>query len=240
MSSKYLARAWDYPCVTCEEKLVLLALAECADQSGAVLSTLSELRAMTSMSDSLLDNVIGKLSVNGALKGLNKRTALQEGHVKCKLHLTQDNMLRVEQYATINPQGNQPVAQNLKTVSRFNQSQIAPLNRQPSKTKTINLRELSPAAIEDWAETVMFKMGYGGQTPVWASYIENLHNAQLAPLQDLDELLRRLHSHLVNEKSNTGSSRGGRGNNTNYQKAVKLSPAEEFRRKMARFRADDE
>ena len=67
MSSKFIERVWSHACVTMEEKLILLALAELSDRSGAVITTMAELQEMTNGSESTIDHVLGKLAVEQAI-----------------------------------------------------------------------------------------------------------------------------------------------------------------------------
>ncbi len=258
MSSKYLEKVWSHKTVTMEEKVVLLALAELSDRDGAFITSMSELSQMTSGSESAVENVLSKLSLNHLVIGLNKRgNAYRDGgNVKGKLNLDTyvDGYQQSAQYPTgaqsqqgyaANPASEAPASeqpakfeqafQKRNKMSNFHRSQVSPVKPSGSN-KMINARELSPNVIEDWAELLMFKSGFAGQTTVWASFIEKLRLSSQA-LYTMDEMTSRLHSHLHSEK--TPYAAGG-SKKPQYQKAPRRSAVDELEEKISNFKFNDE
>ncbi|WP_373433516.1 hypothetical protein ACEO96_14930 [Vibrio anguillarum] len=229
MSSKYIEKAWSHQCVTMDEKLVLVALAELADRNGAVITKMSELISMTSGSESALVNVIGKLAINQDIIGLNRRAARDEGHLQCRLNIgVSYDVPQVSEATT-------PPGSRGSKLPPYHNSQVKPLNSHNSSGKTINVSELSHSVIEEWAEIVMFRTGFAGQTSAWAGFVDKLKTSS-QQLLDLNEVTTRLHSHLVNEKNyRQKSSFSGKSN----AKKVRLSPHQEFKKKMSNFNFDD-
>lgn len=247
MSSKYLEKVWSHKTVTMEEKLLLLALAELSDRHGAFITSMQELSQMTSGSESALENLLSKLSLNHLIIGLNKRgnSYRDGGNIKGKLN--------VDTYVDANSASAQPeqpnqseqparfeqAFQKRNKMSNFHRSQVSPIA--PSGTnKMINAKELSPNVIEDWAEMIMFKSGFAGQTAVWASFIEKVRMTPQA-LFSMDEMTSRLHSHLHSEKTPYQSSRKSSNyQKGNYQKAPRRSAVDELEEKISNFKFSDE
>ncbi len=221
MSSKFIERAWSHSCVTMEEKLVLLALAELSDRSGAVITTMAELQAMTNGSESNIDHILGKLAIEQAIISLNKTQTRKQGSIKCKINVGNQHSLPV--YAT-----SEPIAK----VPQFHKTQVKPLQKSESTGKTINIIELSPNIIESWAEVIMFRSGFASQTNVWASFVEKVKDLG-QPLMSQDDINSRLHAHLHSEKS-YGQNKGFK----NKQNTSKMSPNQAFKKKMANFNFD--
>lgn len=221
MSSKFIERAWSHSCVTMEEKLVLLALAELSDRSGAVITTMDELQAMTNGSESSIDHVLGKLALEQAIISLSKAQTRKQGSIKCKINVGNQHSIPV--YAT-----SEPIAK----VPQFHKTQVKPLQGSDSGTKTINIMDLSPKVIEAWAEVIMFRSGFANQTSVWASFVDKL-KALGQPLMSQDDINSRLHAHLHSEKS-YGQNKGFK----NKPNTSKMSPNQAFKKKMANFNFD--
>ncbi len=257
MSSKFIEKAWIFKTVTMEEKLVLVALAELCDRNGAFITSMQELSQMTCGSSQLLDNTLSKLTMNHAIVGLSKRGAAyrEGGAIKGRLNIDvsdapNDGQVnnhnaqsapyasqQVHQQQVHQQQGFQQQAsqqQYAKKLSASHRSQISPLNRN-SGGKLINVRELSPNVIEDWAQVIMFKSGFAEQTSVWASFIEKLGYSSQA-LYSMDEITSRLHSHLHSEKSNHQASRS----NPQYRKTVRRSAVDELEEKISNFNFNDD
>ncbi|GLT17486.1 hypothetical protein GCM10007938_12630 [Vibrio zhanjiangensis] len=221
MSSKFIERAWSHPCVTMEEKLVLLALAELSDRSGAVITTMDELQSMTNGSESSIDHVLGKLAIEQAIISLSKTHTRKQGNIKCKINVGNQHSIPV--YAA-----SEPIAK----VPQFHKTQVKPLQKPDPTIKTINIMDLSPNVIEAWAEVIMFRSGFANQTSVWASFVDKV-KALGQPLMNQDDLNSRLHAHLHSEKSY--------GQNKGFKKSVnasKMSPNQAFKKKMANFNFD--
>ncbi|WP_150137220.1 hypothetical protein [Candidatus Enterovibrio altilux] len=206
MFSKYVKKTWYYKTVSMDEKLLLVALAELSDRNGVFITSISELKSMMCVSESTIDNLIGKLSIEQILIGTNKRTAAyrSDGKIKGKLNIDIDF---TSQEANQNNKGygnNQQPAQNTSArteqFSNSYRSQIKSLNT-ATLGKTINIHELSPTVIEDWANLIMFKNSYAGQTNVWASFIYRIQKNPNKMLYSQDELIRRLRSHLHFQRS---------------------------------------
>jgi len=219
MSSKYLEKAWCYQTVSMEEKLLLVALAELSDRDGAFITSMTELKAMMCASERSLDNLISKLSVEQTLVGTNKSTPAYRSEGKIKGRLNFDTYVTPSEHTASYGQqntgySNQPQQQvqqpsapqsqdtyrNTNRLSSFHRSQVAPINKSITG-KSINIMELSPSVVEDWAEMIMFKSGFVGQTNVWASFVERVKETPNRQLYTLDELTSRLHSHLHSEKT---------------------------------------
>ena len=204
MSSKYLEKAWSHKTVNLEDKLLLVALAELSDRDGAFITSMAQLREMMCASESMIDNLIAKLSMEQVIIGVNKASASYRSSGKINGRLNFDTYVEQglpnSQAGYAQPHGNQDVYSNAKRVSSFHRSQVTPVNKTISG-KAINILELSPNVIEPWAEAVMFKSGYGNQTQVWASFVERVRETPSKQLYSLDELRSRLHSHLHSEKS---------------------------------------
>ena len=222
MSSKFIERVWSHACVTMEEKLILLALAELSDRSGAVITTMAELQEMTNGSESTIDHVLGKLAVEQAIISLSKTYTRKQGNIKCKINVGNQHSIPV--YAT-----SEPIAK----VPQFHKTQVKPLNPSASNGKMINLAELSPNVIESWAEVIMFRTGFANQTNIWASFVEKVQ-AIGQSLMSQDDLNSRLHAHLHTEKS-YGQ---GKGFSNKKPAATKMSPNQAFKKKMANFNFD--
>ncbi|MBM7038569.1 hypothetical protein [Vibrio ulleungensis] len=242
MSSKYLEKVWSHKTVTMEEKLLLLALAELADRHGAFITSMQELSQMTSGSESALENLLSKLSLNHHIIGLNKRgnSYRDGGNIKGKLNVdTYVDHGASQQQANEQPAQFEQAFQKRSKMSSFHRSQVSPI--QPSgNNKMINAKELSPNVIEDWAELIMFKSGFAGQTAVWASFIEKLRLTPQA-LFNMDEMTSRLHSHLHSEKTPYQSTRKSSNyQKGQYQKAPRRSAVDELEEKISNFKFNDE
>ncbi|MDN3612052.1 hypothetical protein ACODM8_17660 [Vibrio ostreicida] len=220
MSSKFIERAWSHSCVTMEEKLVLLALAELADRSGAVITTMGELRDMTNGSESTIEHILGKLAIEQTLISLNKTQTRKQGNIKCKLNVGTQHAIPV--YAT--------QSEPIDRVPQFHKTQVKPLKA--ATGKMINVVELSANIIEPWAEVIMFRTGFAGQTSIWAKFVEKVQ-AIGQPLLSQDDLNSRLHAHLHSEKS-YGNNKGL----STHKTASKMSPNQAFKNKMAKFNFD--
>ena len=196
MSSKYLEKAWSHKTVNLEDKLLLVALAELSDRDGAFITSMAQLREMMCASESMIDNLIAKLSMEQVIIGVNKASASYRSSGKINGRLNFDTYVEQglpnSQAGYAQPHGNQDVYSNAKRVSSFHRSQVTPVNKTISG-KAINILELSPNVIEPWAEAVMFKSGYGNQTQVWASFVERVRETPSKQLYSLDELRSRLH-----------------------------------------------
>lgn len=246
MSSKFLEKAWSQKTVNLEDKLLLVALAELSDRDGAFITSMSQLKEMMCASESMIDNLIAKLSMEQLIIGVNKASASYRTSGKINGRLNFDTYVdhrAVEQnvpqgntgYAQ--PHANQDVYSNAKRVSSFHRSQVTPVNKTISG-KAINILELSPNVIEPWAEAVMFKSGYGNQTQVWSSFIERIRETPSKQLYSLDELRSRLHSHLHSEKS----YKQGYSRSASRPQAVKRGAIDILEEKIANFnfKSDDE
>ena len=241
MSSKFLEKAWSHKTVNLEDKLLLVALAELSDRDGAFITSMTQLKEMMCASESMIDNLIAKLSMEQVIIGVNKASASYRTSGKINGRLNFDTY--VAQQASTNqtgfsqPHGNQDVYSNAKRVSSFHRSQVTPVNKTISG-KAINILELSPNVIEPWAEAVMFKSGYGNQTHVWASFVERVRENPSKQLYSLDELRSRLHSHLHSEKS----YKQGYNRSAGRPQAVKRGAIDILEEKIANFnfKSDDE
>ncbi|MGF1740900.1 hypothetical protein L4C34_07440 [Vibrio profundum] len=239
MSSKYIEKAWCHKTVTMEEKLLLVTLAELADRDGAFITSMNELKTMMCGSESAIDNLISKLSLEQLLIGTNKRTPAYRSEGKIKGRLNFDTYVAPSDLQPNTVEQNRGQAQGLyqnNRVSSFHRSQVAPLNGTISG-KSININELSPSVVEDWAEMVMFKSGFAGQTHVWASFIERLRETPTRQLFTLDELTSRLHSHLHSEK--TYRQGGGRQQSAKSPQ-VKRSAIDVLEEKISNFNFNDD
>lgn len=219
-----------------EEKLLLVALAELSDRDGSFITSMSELKDMMCASENTIDHLLGKLSIEQILIGVNKRTAAYraDGKIKGRLnfhtYLSQQEQNQNNTYNT-NPT-HQDVFNNAKRISNFNRSQISPLNNSTTG-KTINVTQLSSNVVEEWAEVMMFRNGYAGQTNLWASFIDRLKENPNKQLYSFDEITSRLHSHLHSEKQY------GQGRTTSQYKPVqqpfKRSSIEILEEKISNF-----
>lgn len=229
MSSKYLEKAWCHSCVTMEEKLVLVALAELADRDGAVITTTRELMAMTSSSESGIVNIVGKLSINQDITGLNRRSSFNDGYIKCKLNIDPSPINNA------NYEASHEHNSGINKIPKFHRSQTRPLNSNRGSGKVINITQLSPSIVEDWAEVIMFKAGFSGQSSAWASFVEKVKTSSNSIIS-LEELTSQLHAHLCNEKNYKLRSASTTKPNT---KPVKLSPHQEYAQKLSNLNFDD-
>ncbi|SON48141.1 hypothetical protein [Vibrio tapetis] len=255
MSSKYLEKAWCYKTVSMEEKLLLVALAELSDRDGAFITSMTELKTMMCASERSLDNLISKLSVEQTLVGTNKSTPAYRSEGKVKGRLNFDTYVAPNDHVA--PYGqqhtgysNQPPQQaqqqsaqqpqdtyrNTNRLSSFHRSQVAPINKSITG-KSINIMELSPSVVEDWAEMIMFKSGFVGQTNVWAAFVERIKETPNRQLYTLDELTSRLHSHLHSEK--TYRQPGARKQASNKPQ-VKHSALDVLEEKISNFNFNDD
>ncbi len=249
MSSKYLEKAWCYKTVSMEEKLLLVALAELSDRDGAFITSMTELKTMMCASERSIDNLISKLSVEQTLVGTNKSTTAyrSEGKIKGRLNFDTYVAPYEQQHADYSSQpqyqNQQSVQQqpqdtyrNTNRLSSFHRSQVAPINKSITG-KSINIMELSPSVVEDWAEMIMFKSGFVGQTNVWASFVERVKETPNRQLYTLDELTSRLHSHLHSEKTyRQPSSR----KQTPNKPQVKHSALDVLEEKISNFNFNDD
>ncbi|WP_407330746.1 hypothetical protein [Enterovibrio sp. 27052020O] len=243
MSSKYIEKAWCRKTVTAEEKLLLVALAELSDRDGAFITSMSELKAMMCASESLIDNLIGKLSVDQTLIGTNKRTSSYRSDGKIKGRLNFDSYLdpaSTNHVSTNNATQDMPYHSqqnapgNPSRISSFHRSQINPLNKSTSG-KVINVLELSPNVIENWAELIMFKSGFANQTNVWSSFVERVRENPSQHLFSLDELTSRLHSHLHSEKNYKQNTK-----RSYAPQPLRRSALEELEEKISNFNFKDD
>lgn len=241
MSSKYIEKAWCFRTVSMEEKLLLIALAELSDRDGAFITSMTALKGMMCASENAIDNLLGKLSIEQILVGVNKRTAAYQSEGKIKGRLNFDTYISQQENKYNTPYNTRETAQNIfeqpKRLSNFQRSHVAPLNKSTSG-KTINVNNLSANVVEGWAELIMFKSGYGGQTNIWASFIERLKETPDKQLYPFDELTSRLHSHIHAEKfyrqpKNASYSRP-------IQPTLKRSALEILEEKIANFTFKDD
>lgn len=239
MSSKYIEKAWCFRTVSMEEKLLLVALAELSDRDGSFITSMNELKAMMCASDSMIDNLLGKLSIGKTIVGLNKRAVAYRADGKIMGRLSFDTYSYQKEVTPNqdNRQGDpsQDIFEQAKKISKFHRSQMAPIHKSISG-KTINIFELSPNIVEEWAEVIMFKNGYGGQTNIWGSFIERLKEMPNKNLYSLDEMTRRLHSHLHNEKSYRQEAK----NYTPKPQPIKRSAIEILEEKISNFNFKDD
>ncbi len=227
MSSKYIERAWVKRTVSADEKLLLLALAELADREGAFYTSMSELKSMMCVSESMIDNLIGKLCFENTLVGLNKGSSTyRSGKIQGKLNISspqEENHYVSEAY------------QQPRRVSQFQRAHMKSVQTE-IQGKVINVRELSPNVVEAWAEGCMFRNGYSGQTNIWAAFIERIREKEADPLISQDVLISRLYAFLHQEKGLEQKVKG------NYYSApkVKRSALDDIETKISNLTFKDE
>ncbi|WP_375751751.1 hypothetical protein [Vibrio sp. HN007] len=209
MSSRFLELAWKYKTVTAEEKLLLVALSDLADRKGNFSTTYSELSQMMSASNSLINNCFQKLTQKGG--PLRIQTLHGEGNISGQLlterGISNEGISREEQ-------------QNLTTMTNYYNASHQPAAPKPSKAKLnrsqfayqkplkanknekmINIIEITPNEIPSWAETTMYTNGVRGQTEIWKSFVEDVHNTgeQLFPQSMLNDRLTQKIFHFKND-----------------------------------------
>ncbi|NUW70376.1 hypothetical protein [Vibrio coralliilyticus] len=216
MSSKFIERAWSHKCVTAEEKLVLVALAELSDRTGTIAVSVREILDMTGVSESCLKHVLQRLSYEQAIVKPRHSNSMQDGKVTCRLNIGENNT-----YAEVSDKvGNDKTPK----LSPFQGQQAKPL--QSNNVKVINIKELSVAFVADWAEMILFKRGMISQTHLWATFVEKLQTSK-SSLLSLDELTARFHAHLSYEKNKNDSF--------SSKRKEQLSPGQELRERLQNF-----
>ncbi|WED21688.1 hypothetical protein L3Q72_13905 [Vibrio sp. JC009] len=211
MSSKFLELAWEFKTVTVEEKLFLIAVADISDRNGMFTTTYSELSAMMSVSTSMVTNCFHKLSQRGG--PVKIQVSHNEGNISGQLMLqrqntneglnqeTRQNLHAMAQRQHENMQYAQP-----KSKAKLNRSQFAqqrPLT--PAKNeKMINIIEITPNEIPNWAETTMYSKGVLGRKDIWLSFVEDVQGTgeKLFPQSMLVDRLTQKIYHFKNDALN--------------------------------------
>lgn len=207
MSSKLTDLAWGYRTNKSEDKLLLLALAEVADNKGNFNTSVSELNEMTGMQDGVISTILRHfLSKPTALIALHQREKnnkseyfsgtlqLEKNVAKSQSEFAENQFDLLAQAQLQHDRLNSSKKSNKAKLNRSQRAQVAPLN--PSaKDKQYSVLEIHMEKIPDWAEGVMFKSGVHKRKEIWDSFVSDVH-ATGERIFTLAQLTNRLHQKI--------------------------------------------
>ncbi len=239
MSSHLTQLAWKYGPVKTEDKLLLLALAEIADNKGNFFTSVEELRQLTGMAEGVISTILRHfISPSVSLIQLHPNQSksnpnfggmlcLEAQSVDASNEREQVDLLAQVQQQQERLQANK---QNSKgKLNRMQRSQVSPLGSS-SQRKQYNVIEIHIEEIHEWAEGIMFQKGVRNPQEVWNSLVEDVHGSG-EKIFALDKLINRLHQKIDYYKDLSFKDR------SNREKPVRQSALSTFEEKAANYMA---
>ncbi|PMJ91305.1 hypothetical protein [Vibrio sp. 10N.261.55.A7] len=209
MSSQFTHLAWSFKAIKHEDKLVLLALADMADNKGNFSTSIDELSEMTSMGGGILRTVLRHFYSSGHIHFSRLPPREQERNAETFLgKLCLDNQVTntipvvemnlMEMALEQNERLQQNKKNNKGKLNRSQRSQIKPLHVSKDE-KQYNVLEIYTEKIHDWAEGVMFKKGVHGRKDIWDSFVADVHETG-EKIFSQTQLINRLHQKIDSAK----------------------------------------
>ena len=240
MSSHLTQLAWKYGPVKVEDKLLLLALAEIADNKGNFQTSVEELHQLTGMAQGVISTVLRHfISSNVSLIQLNPNQSKSNpvfSGVLClegQSYISESEREQIDLLAQVQQQQERLNAnkQNSKgKLNRMQRAQVSPLNSSSSR-KQYNVIEIHMEEIHEWAEGIMFQKGVRNTQEVWNSLVEDVH-ASGEKIFELDKLINRLH-----QKIDYFKDLSFRDRSSGKAKPVRQSALSSFEEKAANYMA---
>jgi hypothetical protein len=243
MSSKLTQLAWNYTTHNIEDKLLLLALAELADNKGNFIASFAELGALTSISDSVLRarlqhfkrSDLGLITLNrnesthdqlcGVLHLEPRVTPVKQAESQLDLiNLARQQHERLSQ--------NKP--QSNAKLNRNQRAQISPLDNKANE-KQFSVLQIHMQEIPDWAEGIMFKQGVHNRKEIWDSLVVDVH-ATGEKVFSLSQLTSRLYQKIHYFKDLAFSRVSSQASNP----PVKQSALSVFEEKVMNYLSEDD
>ncbi|PXA73621.1 hypothetical protein [Vibrio sp. 11986-1-5] len=234
MSAKYTHLAWQLNCASATEKLVLLLLADCADDMGYVTVNLEHMGPLCCLSTFGLAECLRALCEQQRLEKI--KVDYRHGH---ELHIFQMRISEEErQSIAIKSPAPAPAQQenfpNLPKQAlhyRNNSSNLLQGN-------AIATHDLDESEIPMWAERAFKFSGINNDhLLVWKKFVL-WHKSKASELLTVARLENKLQYWLTNEKLNerqqakTSEHSGNREQTTGNGYKPKLSPSERFRQQL--------
>lgn len=203
MSSKLTHLAWNTTTDKIEDKLLLLALAELADNKGNFVASLTELAAMTGLSDSVIRTRLHYFkrpahelvslnrteSTSAQFSGVLQLEPRVTSAKQAESQLDLINLAR-QQHERLNQ--NKP--QTSAKLNRNQRAQISPLDSK-AKEKQYSVLQIHMQEIPEWAEGIMFKQGVHNRKEIWDSLVVDVH-ATGEKVFSLSQLTSRLYQKI--------------------------------------------
>lgn len=245
MSSHLTNIAWKFKANKAEDKLIVLALAEIADNKGNFETSIAELRELTGLAEGIVSTVLRHfISPSSPLIALNPnqgkgnetfsgKLLIEQQSYSAPSYSEQDDLLAQVQQQQERLHANKQ--NNRGKLNRSQRSQIAPLDPSAQR-KQYNVLEIHMEKVPDWAEAIMFQKGVLGRKEIWDSLVVDVHESG-EKIFSLKQLTNRLHQKIDYFKDQAFGD-GKRGNAT---RAVRQSALSEFEEKASNYlsRFDD-
>ncbi|EFP96336.1 hypothetical protein [Vibrio caribbeanicus] len=239
MSSSLSSIAWAFKATKPEDKLLILALAEIADNKGNFETSIEELHQLTGLDSGIISSVLRHfLSPMVALINLTPREDKSKELFCGKLMLQQqtshslNDIEQINLLAQVQEQHNRIESNkrnNRGKLNRAQRAQVAPLD--PSaQQKQYNVLEIHMEQVPDWAEAIMFQKGVLGRKEIWDSLVVDVHQSG-ERLFSLKQLTNRLHQKIDYFKDLSFKSSKSSGS----QRTVRQSALSEFEEKASNY-----
>ena len=205
MSTKLTQLVWNYKTTKAEDKLLLLALAEVADNKGNFRTSLVELVTMTGLPEGVVRTLLQHFkSPTAALVAFHRsENNDSSGHFSGVLQLEKKaeaskdatNQLDLMNLARQqNERLNQNKSHNRAKLNRNQRSQITPLDRNANE-KQYSVLQIHMEEIPDWAEGIMFKQGVHNRKEIWDAFVVDVHATE-ERVFSLSQLTNRLYQKI--------------------------------------------
>ena len=257
MSAKYTYFAWQTNIPNPAEKLLLLLLADYANESGMTTVCLTEVCHLCSMTEMGMANCLTSFAEQGYIERIrrdgNGRNEALTFKLLISLSNTRNNentsdMMPVESVNHSQPQvaqGNQADPNSAIPVYSMREPTSSPFpassqyaGSKRSEGNAISTYDLDENIIPTWAERAFRFSGIANDhTVVWRNFVLH-HRARANELMTISRIESKLQNWLTNEKryerQQTGRSTtpgdGGKAQTAGYKQ--KLSPSERFRQQV--------
>lgn len=255
MSAKYTYFAWQMTMSNPTEKLILLLLADYANENGFSAVCLNEVCQQCSLTDIGMATHLTSLAEQGYIERVRRDGHGKQETLTFKLLFTLPVPQAIAQESDMMPstqaenyaaepveQHNQNTAIPVYSMRETNNSHF-PASQQyvaskRSEGNAISTYDLDESVIPTWAERAFRFSGIANDhTVVWRNFVMH-HKARANELMTISRIESKLQNWLTNEKRyerqqtgrSTPSGVGGKAQAAGYQQ--KLSPSERFRQQV--------
>lgn len=188
MSSYLTHLGWQYQTMKPEAKLLIVALAELADNKGNVETSLDELHSLTCMTSGVLQTHLTHLvkAKNSVFIDVSRG---QNGALKGRLHLDpnvempmqKNHHMAIDLHILAREQEEERQANKKKGPVRLNQGQrkqIKPLHIDPNQ-KQFHKNEIYTETMHDWANGLLHtgKVAMDDRYDVWEELVKEIHES---------------------------------------------------------------
>lgn len=218
MSSYLTHLAWQYQTVKPEVKLLVLALAELADNKGNVETSLDELHSLTCMPSGILQTNLSHLVKDKDPVFINVSRG-QNGTLNGRLHLDpnverpaqQNQFMMADLHTLAREQEEVRQANKKKGPLRLNQAQrkqMQPLHIDPNQ-KQFHKNEIYTESLHDWANGLMHtgQVAMEDRYEVWEELVKEVHESgkqvfsHTNLVQRLKQKISNYHSKIERQKA---------------------------------------